>query len=166
MIVIFNSTKSGWYSDDPTVLSLNLLIRKISENAWSSQEETKVLETVEKVVTKIQESFIAECSVNQDIDEQDSTMIVFTTQVESVEESLVQFDNEKEKVELIQPEDVNNRVDVIMVGFYLYYIVHVKVRLILLPTLYYLDGRAIPRNISLREATNFPSKGVFALPYW
>ena len=74
---------------------------------------------VEKVGTKIQETFIAECSVNRDIDEQDSTMIVFTTQVESVEESLVQFDNEKGKVELIDPDDVDNRVDVIMVVFFL-----------------------------------------------
>ena len=73
---------------------------------------------VEKVATKIQETFIPECSVNQDIDEQDSTTIVFSTKVESVEESLVQFDNEKAKVELIDPDDVNNRVDVIMVGFF------------------------------------------------
>ena len=76
------------------------------------------METVEKVATKIQESFIPECSVNQDIDEQDSTMIVFTTQVDCVEDSLTQFDDEKEKVELIQADDVNNRVDVIVVCFY------------------------------------------------
>ena len=74
---------------------------------------------VEKVATKIQETFIPECSVNQDIDEQDSTTIVFSTKVESVEESLVQFDNEKAKVELIDPDDVDNRVDVIMVVFFL-----------------------------------------------
>ena len=47
-------------------------------------------------------------------------MIVFTTQVESVEESLIQFDEEKTKVELIQPDDVNNRVDRIMVGFFVH----------------------------------------------
>ena len=120
--IIFYLPKSGWYSDDPAVLSLNLLIRKISENAWSDQEEAKVTEMVEKVVTKIQETFIPECSINQDIDELDTTTIVFTTQVESVEESLFQFEDEKAKVEFIQPDDVNNRVDVIMVGFYLYYI--------------------------------------------
>ena len=81
---------------------------------------------VEKVATKIQETFIPECSVNQDIDEHDSTMIVFTTQVESVEKSLIKFDDEKTNVELIQPDDVNNRVDVIMVGLHFYFIVHVK----------------------------------------
>ena len=125
---IFNSTKSGWYSDDPTVLSINLLIRKISENAWSDQEEAKVVETVEKVATKIRESFIPQCSVNRDIDEQDSTMIVFTTQVAAVEDSLIHFDGEKAKIELIQPDDVNNRVDVIVVCFYFIYIIHVKVQ--------------------------------------
>ena len=109
----FHFTKSGWYSDDPTVLSLNLLIRKISQHIWSSQEEAKVSELVEKVATKIQETFIPECSVNREIDGQDSTMIVFATRVESLEESLVQFDNEKAKVELIDPDDINNRVDVI-----------------------------------------------------
>ena len=59
-------------------------------------------------------------SVQISIYEQDSTKIVFTTQVESVEESLIQFDDEKAKVELIQPEDVN-RVDEIMVGFFVLY---------------------------------------------
>ena len=113
---------TGWYSDDPTVLSLNLLIRKISENPWSDQEEAKISEMVEKVATKIQGSFIAECWVNQDIDDLDSSMIVFSTQVESVEESLVQFYKEKGKVELIDPDDVNNWVDVIMVGFYFSYV--------------------------------------------
>ena len=47
--------------------------------------------------------------------EQDSTMIVFTTQVESVEETLIQFDDEKVEVELIQP--VVNRVDVMTALF-------------------------------------------------
>ena len=74
---------------------------------------------VEKVATKIQETFIPECSVNQDIDEDDSTIIVFASQVESVEDSLTQFDDAKAKVELIQPDGVNNQVDLIMVCFYL-----------------------------------------------
>ena len=95
------------------MLRLNLLIRKISENLWSDQEEAKVSDMVEKVAANIQQTFIPECSVNQDIDELESTTIIFTTKVESGEESLVQFDNEKEKVELIDPDDVNNRVNVI-----------------------------------------------------
>ena len=118
----FYFTKSGWYSDDPTVLSIKLLVRKISEHLWSDQEEAKVSEMIEKVATKIQETFIPECSVNREINEQESTMIVFATRVESLEESLVQFDNEKAKVELIDPDDINNRVDVIMVCFYFIFI--------------------------------------------
>ena len=75
---------------------------------------------VEKVATKIQKTFFPECAVNQEIDEQDSNIIVFTTQVESIANSLAKFDDEKAKVELIDPDDVNNRVDVITVCFHVY----------------------------------------------
>ena len=119
---MFYSTKSGWYSDEPTVLSLKLLVRKISEHLWSDQEKATVSKMVEKVATKIQETFTPECSVNREINEQESTIIVFATRVESLEESLVQFDDEKANVELIDPDDVNNLVDVIMVCFYFIFI--------------------------------------------
>ena len=56
---------------------------------------------VKQVATNIHATFIAECSVYQDIDEQDSTMLLFTTKVESVEDSLIQFNDQKAEVEAL-----------------------------------------------------------------